>query len=316
MKKPFVSITIVFKHRNPWLDTCVKKCLRLSPSPDEIVLVPDDHSADAYKKNKKIKVVPSGVLNIPQKRNISVKATSKNCDIIAFIDDDVYPHPDWLKNSLNQFSEEVGAVGGPNLTPPEDTFWMQVAGNAMESPLGYGSGYIRHVPVSARFVEELPTCNLIVRKKLIERAGFFDESLATGEDARLCAGIRKLGKKIVYRPDVRVYHHRRPLLLPFTRQMYKYGVFKGKLFRKNALRQIYYIVPALFFVFVLLGWVMIFIHPWLACLYKAIWGLYGLLLVIEGVRSSKRIIEFPFTLFSLFVLHVSYGAGFMQGVFS
>ncbi|MEK6962880.1 MAG: glycosyltransferase family 2 protein [Nanoarchaeota archaeon] len=315
MKKPFVSVCIIFPRRNPWLDTCVKKCLALSPAPDEIVLVPDDHSADAYNKNKKIRVVVSGPSNIPQKRNISVKSTSKKCDIIAFIDDDVYPHPDWMKNGLKYLTNELGAVGGPNLTPPEDTYWMKVTGNAMESPLGYGNGYIRHVPVSSRFVEELPTCNLFVWKKLVEWAGYFDETLVTGEDARLCADIRRLGKKIAYRPDVRVYHHRRPLFKPFMVQMYKYGFFKGKLFRKSALRQLYYLVPALFFVFVILGWMMVF-NPWLSCLYKAVWVLYGILLVIEGVRNSKRIIEFPFTMFSLFVLHMSYGWGFVRGVFS
>lgn len=317
MKKPFVSITIIFPRRNPWLDTCVKKCLALNPAPDEIILVPDDHSADVYKKNKKIKVVPSGPLNIPQKRNISIKATSKKCDLVAFIDDDVYPDPGWLKNSLKHFGNpEIGAVGGPNLTPKEDTFWMKVAGNAMESPLGYGSGYIRHVPVSARFTEELPTCNLVVHKKLIEKVGYFDETLVTGEDARLCAGIRRLGKKLAYHPDVVVYHHRRPLFTPFIKQMYKYGFFKGKLFRGSALRQIYYIVPALFFAFVIAGWLMLFLGSWLSCLYMFVWGLYGVLLIIEGVRCSKRILEVPFTMLSLFLLHMSYGWGFVQGMFS
>ncbi len=316
MKKPFVCVTIIFKQRNPWLDTCVKKCLALKPAPDEIVLVPDDHSADAYKKNKKIKVVLSGPLNIPKKRNISIKAVSKKCDIVAFIDSDVYPHPDWFKNGLKYLTKELGAVGGPNLTPLEDNYWMQVTGNAIESPFCYGGGYIRHTPVSPRFVEEMPTCNLFVWKRLIEKASYFDESLATGEDANLCAKIRNLGYKVAYRPDVRVYHHRRPLFSPFIIQMYRYGFFKGKLFKENALRQFYFLTSPLFFLFVVLGWISLFIHPWLGGLYKAVWLVYLVLLIIEGARTSKKILEVPFTMMSIFLLHVSYGWGFVKGIFS
>jgi cellulose synthase/poly-beta-1,6-N-acetylglucosamine synthase-like glycosyltransferase len=43
-------------------------------------------------------------------------------EICAFIDSDARPEKNWLKNALPYLSDpEVVAVGGPGLTPPEDS---------------------------------------------------------------------------------------------------------------------------------------------------------------------------------------------------
>ena len=41
-------------------------------------------------------------------------------DVLAYIDDDAYPAPDWLETAARHFDDSsVHALGGPGVTPPE-----------------------------------------------------------------------------------------------------------------------------------------------------------------------------------------------------
>jgi hypothetical protein len=146
--------------------------------------------------------------------------------ILAFIDSDAYPHPEWLKNALIALkSLKVVAVGGIGLTPPEDSVNQKISGLIYEStPIGY-----RYRPDRKRFVKEMPSCNLIIKKKYFLKAGGFGVSFFPGEDSVLCAKLLKYGK-ILYDPTVIVYHHRRPFPFGHWKQLSNYGKMRGTLF--------------------------------------------------------------------------------------
>ena len=53
-------------------------------------------------------------------RNVGLAAADG--DIIAYTDSDCVVDPDWLTYLVDKFqSSDVGAVGGPNFPPPEDS---------------------------------------------------------------------------------------------------------------------------------------------------------------------------------------------------
>ncbi|MBI4830115.1 MAG: glycosyltransferase, partial [Candidatus Lindowbacteria bacterium] len=161
-----------------------------------------------------------------EKRDIGIqKATGTIC---AFIDDDAYPRPDWLRSALGFFDNpQVAAVGGPGITPPEDNLFEQAGGAVYASPLGSGQALHRFLQRKPREVEDFPAFNLLVRTEVLKQVGGFSSPYYGGEDTKLCLEIVKSGKKILYRPEVVVFHHRRPLFSSHLKQIANVGVHRG-----------------------------------------------------------------------------------------
>src|SRR5208337_350793 len=171
---------------------------------------PDDASEFP---DPRVRVIPTGPIGPAEKRDLAIgRATG---DVLAFIDDDAYPRPDWLKNAMPLFSDQVAAVCGPGVTPPSDGRLQKASGAVFASLLGGGNMTYRYIPGHAREVDDYPSCNFLIKKDVMLLLGGFDTRYWPGEDTKLCLDLtRNLRKKILYSPDVFVYHHRRNLFVP------------------------------------------------------------------------------------------------------
>ena len=178
-----------------------------------------------------------------EKRDIALSHCTG--EICAFIDDDAYPHPLWLKNAVPHFKRpEVAAVCGPGLTPPDDRLLARAGGAVYEARLGSGSNVYRFRRAPSREVDDYPAYNLLIRKSVLEEIGGFASTFYGGEDTKVCLAIIETGRKIVYDPDVIVYHHRRPLLVGHVRQIFNVGLHRGffvKRFPATSRRLVYFL---------------------------------------------------------------------------
>lgn len=257
-----------------------------------------------------VKVIPTGPLKPGDKRDIGLKHA--NGEIIAFIDDDAYPVKDWLKCAVGNFSDpEVAAVGGPAVTPSSDTLAQQVSGRIYSSPIVSGNFVYRYIPKAKREVDDLPSCNFIVRKDIIEKLGGFNTNFWPGEDTKLCLDIvHKLGKKIVYDPDVLVYHHRRKIFKAHLEQIANYALHRGyfvKKFPETSLKLVYFI-PSIFVAGLILGLLL----PVRAA-YDFLITLYLILVVLASFPRNK--IKLGAKVFLGIVLtHITYGIFFIKGL--
>lgn len=318
MSEP-VAIIVPFTEWNNWVLDCVAACSRLHGlKPDwTLWLVPDEEPGDPWRSRLeeftpalRIEILPTGPGNPSQKRNAALRKTPAS--IIALIDSDAWPDPDWIVNGLGHLEGDVGVVTGPNLTPPADPLSRRVCGRVMESPLGFGEGYIRHVPVPPRDVREMPTCNMIYR-----RAGdlMFHEELATAEDMVFCSEMRAAGFRVVYRPDVRVYHHRRLFGWSFLSQFFGYGFNKGRLWRWGSdIAYGWQAVPALLLLYLAAalalsvwasGW-------WLLGLWTPL-IVYTLVILRESARVAHSVGEYLLCIPAFPTAHLAYGAGYLAG---
>jgi GT2 family glycosyltransferase len=167
-----------------------------------------------------------------------------------------YPEPGWLKNAVKNFEDPpVAAVGGPAITPAHDSKRARASGLVYESLLVSGNFRYRYVRDKRQFVDDYPSCNLLVRKDVFDRIGGFKTNFWPGEDTFLCLEIINLDYKIVYDPDVLVYHHRRALFLGHLRQIKSYALHRGyfaKRYPKTSLLWQYF-VPSFFVLWLFLG---------------------------------------------------------------
>ena len=312
MDLPFISIIIPAKDNNPYLEECISHCKKLDYSPYEIMILPDNPLPINCED---VKVVPTGPVGPSEKRDKGIKIAKGK--ILAFLDDDAFPSPDWLKNAARHFQNvEVAAVGGPAVTPQSDTLRQKASGFVYSSFLGGGNHRYRYFPTSLRQVDDYPTCNLLVRKSILEALGGFGSLFWPGEDTVLCLNItQKLSKKIVYDPEVVVYHHRRPLFLPHLKQIKNYALHRGyfvKHFPETSLR-LSYLLPSLLVGALVGGTVISLFNSFLRVFFLGMVLLYLGLVFLSSMRPKYlglSLLVFP----GIILTHLTYGIFFIQGL--
>jgi glucosyl-dolichyl phosphate glucuronosyltransferase len=133
--------------------------------------------------------------------------------VVAFLDDDARPEPDWVERLLSAYDDpSVLAVGGvarpvwPDSRPahlPPELDWL------------VGCTYLGQ-PTVRTDVRNLWGCNMSVRAEVFDRIGGFDEEIGRigliplgTEETELCIriGQRIPGARVVHEPSA-VVHHR------------------------------------------------------------------------------------------------------------
>jgi len=311
-----VSIIIAVKNWQSNLEECIAACRRLDFPDFEILVMPDDNPGEGYslQEDARVQVISTGVVSPAVKRDMAIKAAKGQ--ILAFLDDDAYPLKDWLAQALKNFTDEdVAAVGGPAVTPPQDSLMCKASGMVYSSPLVSSKFTYRYVPGKRREVDDYPSCNFLVRKDVMTQLGGFNTEFWPGEDTKLCLDItKKLGLKIIYDPGVLVYHHRRPLFLGHLKQIANYALHRGyfvKVFPQTSRRPGYF-VPTVFLFCVIFGAALSFFVSALRPAYLAALSLYLAIILIYSLSKGPRFVLPVFL--GVIATHFTYGFYFLKGL--
>ncbi len=294
----------------------------------EVIVLPNEHTTyDITLMNQYswLRVIPTGAVTRPaQKRDIGVKNAKGK--IIAFIDDDAYPDENWLTNAMKLFKKTSFLIlCGPGALPEKTNLWEKIFDAVLVSFLGSGKYAYRFTPLKKRFVIDYPSMNFFIRKKTFEKVGGFNSDYWPGEDSKLCNDIVIKEKgKILYHPDVLVYHHRRADLKSFLKQHGQYGFHRGAFFSHgdSNSRELSYLAPLMLVLY--LGAIpIIYTLLWLSgsdsfFVYALIPSmLYGLLLAVIFIQSllkSKNVIVALGASVTVALTHVYYGLNFIKGL--
>lgn len=249
-----------------------------------------------------------------EKRDLGAeKATG---EIYAFIDDDAYPRPDWLRSVLKSFDDpQVAAVGGPGVTPPEDNLLAQASGAVYASPLGSGQALYRFIQRRPREVDDFPAFNLFVRAEALKEVGGFASTYYGGEDTKLCLELVKSGKKILYRPEVLVFHHRRPLFFGHLKQIANVGLHRGyfvKMYPETS-RRLFYFLPSIVVMVLFLGAILsAFSNIVAAILLLSLAGYFVVAFVSTMPASRLKVALLGAA--GIMATHIVYGCAFIRGL--
>lgn len=317
-----VSIIIPVKKINEYINESIIHIFNLDYDHFEILILPDNGDLSEIKfpperLKGKARVIPTGSLGPAKKRDIGAKKAKGG--ILAFLDDDAYPRKDWLTSALRHFDNpEISAVGGPGVTPKEDSFWQRVSGAVYLSPLG-GGNCDRYWPGKrCYFIDDWPSVNLLVRKKNFEKAGGFNSQYWPGDDTKLCLDlIHKLNRKIIYDPDVFVWHHRRSGFFKHLKQVGRYGLHRGYFAKKysESSFKIKYFIPSLFLLFLFFGLILCPHNYILRSLFLIGLSIYGIGLIYSFaiiLSRERNILVSLLALPYIFFTHLVYGFQFLR----
>ena len=324
-RDPLVSIVIACPRKSWMLEECIAALKRQTYRNFETIVLPDGEDPEACDDGEPLpglRTIATGKVRPAEKRNMGIKAARG--EIVAFIDDDAYPDSRWLENAVKYFGEPtIGALGGPGVTPPGDGFMARCGGRVYENILVSGNYRYRYLGGRVRKdVDDYPSCNLFVRREVLEEIGGYRTDFWPGEDTLLCEDIvRKAKKRIVYDPWTLVYHHRRPLFAAHLRQLGRYGFHRGyfvKRFPATSCRLSYFI-PTLFTGYLL--WLAAF-FAWRGCgggpigpvAAVASAPLLFYAAAVAATAFSMNPLRWVVTAAGVLLSHVCYGVQFARGI--
>ncbi len=317
-KNPMISIIIPVYVLTDYFYESLEKCLELNYPNYEILIGVDSGIKIPY-KSKKIRVLKTNKSRTgpAEKRDIGIRRAKG--EIIAFLDDDSYPHKDWLKKAASVMAKKkVSSVCGPGLTPPADSFSQKITGAILESPLGSGPYSYRFAKRESRFVDDYPAYNMFVKRDVLIRVGGFGTKFYGGEDTAICIKLTNAGEKIFYDPRIVVYHHRRRFPFEYLKQVGNVGMHRGyfvKKYPQTSLRFTYF-GPAILTIFIFCLTVFITINVQTEVL-------FFLLLIFVATYVFVFLVSFiqsPFLIslilpFAILLHHFEYGLQFLRGLF-
>lgn len=290
----------------------------------ELIIVTNQNNFP--KIGKQVKVIKTKIKNPGKMRNLA--AQNSHGSILVFIDDDVYPSKNWLKQIRAKInSPKITAVCGPGVTPPKSTFSQSLSGWFWASPLGSANYLYRCFPQSKRFVDDFPTFNLAVKSPDFFQIKGFDCHYWPGEDTKLCHDLAyNLHKKILYHPKILVFHQRRSILKHHLAQLNRYAIHRGFYthYLPKTSKRISYFIPSIFLLILLVfisqnyfknfPYFSSFILP----IVSFILIFYLLLSILNSIwifQKSKIFLISFLSIPIIFISHLSYGSCFLYGLF-
>ncbi len=251
-----------------------------------------------------VKVIDNSAQIIPTALNAAIKASQG--EIIIRMDAHSAPEKDYVERCVNALNAGLGDnVGGVWDIRPSTEGWVAAAiAVAAAHPLGVGDAAYRHA-TQAQIVDTVPFGAF--RRELIEKIGFFDETLLANEDYEFNARVRQSGGKIWLDPAIRSIYFARPTFGRLAKQYFNYGYWKWKMLRRypETLRWRQFLPPVFvlsFFALLLLG----VFYPFFFWVLALELIFYFSILFLAGLKKKVFALPIPVS-----IMHFSWGSGLL-----
>ncbi|MFM2153828.1 MAG: hypothetical protein RL199_2263 [Pseudomonadota bacterium] len=290
-----VSVLVAVHDGAAWLEACLESVLAQTYPRWELIVVDDgstDGSAELAEafvaRDPRVRLVRSGRnLGCAGARNLAMHHATGA--FFAQLDADARASPDWLERMLAPFSDPaVAAVGGPDAVPDEAGPFERCVDHVLHSRLAT-AGLRRADTVLSRY---LPAgCNLMLRASAVRSIGPYDTTMMSGgEEKELMLRLHGAGLHVRHVPEALVRHHRRTTLRKFARQMFRAGVSRVAIWRRqpHGFEGIH-LVPALMVAAVPGAGAVSPLLPPVASALGAACAAFAILCLADGARAVRRL---------------------------
>lgn len=239
------SVIVPVSTINEYIFQHVKNFSTFSRDDIELIILPND-SSRSITANQRVRLISTGVISPARKRDFGVYHARGS--YLVFLDDDSFVAEEYFSELDSFYSRHNNsAVGGPAVTPPESSVLQLASGAIYESRI-LSSNPERYVPImQERNVNDWPSVNLSLPKRIFLTVGGFGSEFWPGEDTYFCLKLYMAGISIRYLPTLVAYHHRRSTALAHLRQAANYGLHRGNFARHHPENSRYfrYFLPSL-----------------------------------------------------------------------
>lgn len=215
---PKVSVIVCAYNAERTMDSCLASLQELNYPNYEVIVVNDgssDRTLEITQRYDYVRLISQENKGLSVARNVGMTAATG--EIVAYTDSDCMADPDWLTYLVAKFlSSGVAAVGGPNLSPPEDSL--------VPACVAVSPGVPTHILLSDEVAEHIAGCNMAFRREVLEEINGFNPIFRTaGDDVDICWRVQDRGYTIGFSPTAIVWHFRRNTVVAYLKQQQGYG---------------------------------------------------------------------------------------------
>jgi len=315
-----VSIVIPCRNEEKYIGRCIDSILSQDYSQDKLfVFVCDGKSTDDTAaiihdyavKHKNISFLINEKQTTPYALNIGINASLTDIVIILGAHSEIYP--DYVSSCVEAFSygTNIGCTGGiiENVYENETA---EVIGKAMSSSFGVGNAHFRTGNKDG-FVDTVAFG--AYKREVFDKIGFFDEELIRNQDDEFNYRLLKNGFTIYLYRKIRSKYYVRASFDKLFKQYEQYGYWKVYVNKKHrAVTTLRQVIPLLFVLFLFTGALLSFFHMLLFKIFLLGVFLYAALSVYSAFKQSGNSKQVFSIVKSFFILHFSYGLGYLKGI--
>lgn len=215
--------------------------------------------------------------------------------------------------SILQQNEQIWCVGG-RIVNVFTNHQSQIISDAMSTAFGMGIGNFRTLKESS-FTDTVTSPMYPIN--VFEKIGYFDEQLVRNQDDDFNFRIVQMGGKIWFENQIFLKYYVRATFKGLYTQFYQYGYWKVFVNQKHktvtTLRQL---VPPLFVVYIFSLLFSPLLTQILTLFYSSGLMLYLVLLIYVSINRSKNGGDIFSYVRTFFILHFSYGFGYLHGIWN
>ncbi|YAG08540.1 Glycosyl transferase [Nostoc sp. DSM 114167] len=215
---PKVSVIVCAYNAERTMDSCLASLKELNYPNYEVIVVNDgssDRTLQITQRYDYVRLINQENKGLSVARNVGMTAATG--EIVAYTDSDCMADPDWLTYLVAKFlSSGLAAVGGPNLSPPEDSL--------VPACVAVSPGVPTHILLSDEVAEHIAGCNMAFRRQVLQEINGFNPIFRTaGDDVDICWRLQDRGYTIGFSPAAIVWHFRRNTVAAYLKQQQGYG---------------------------------------------------------------------------------------------
>jgi glycosyltransferase involved in cell wall biosynthesis len=320
--KQKVSIIIPCRNEEKYIRECLESIVKQSYGIDNIeVLVMDGCSEDNTSnivseftaEYRQIKLIRNERKTAPTAMNLGIENSTGN--VIVLVGGHSYLDKNYIENCIIKLEQSGAAcVGGKIINISNDSS-SEAISCAMGSPFGVGNALFRYTN-NEQYVDTVAFG--AYRKEIFDKIGYFDEELVRNQDDELNFRLTKGGGKIFLSPSILSYYYTRSSFKRLWRQYYQYGFWKVRVIQKHKKpASIRHLIPILFVLSIIFGSLLsIYSKPIRFMFLAELISYFACALIFSVKAANKKVSYIPSIIFSFLILHISYGLGFLEGLFA
>lgn len=315
-----VAIVIPCRNEEKYIGRCLDSILRQTYTQDKLsVYVCDGKSTDSTAvivndyavKHRNIHHEINEKQTTPYALNLGIKKSTAEIVIILGAHSELYP--DYVASCVEafEFGSNIGCTGGIIENVYENEV-AEIIGKAMSSSFGVGNAHFRTGNKDG-FVDTVAFG--AYKREVFEKIGYFDEELIRNQDDEFNYRLLRSGFTIYLFRKIRSKYYVRASYEKLFKQYEQYGYWKVYVGKKHkAITTIRQIAPLFFVLFLFGGLFLSLFHFIFLGLYLSGLMTYTLASFYSASKQSENYNQLPKIMMTFFILHFSYGWGYLKGV--
>ena len=324
--EPFISALLVTRNEEDYIERALLSLINQTYPKDryEIIVVDGESTDRTLEKTQSlckeyktdffnIKIINNPKHILASGWNLGIKASKG--EYVFRIDAHAEAESDFIEKSVETILSVPDAVCvGGKLSTKSATGSGDVISKVLSSSFGVGNSSFR-VSDTPGYTDT--AVYGLYRKEIFEQVGYFNEYYKRNQDIELHARIREAGGRFYFNPEIKSVYYSRNTVKKMVKQAFGNGRWNMVLLKKDksALR-LRHLVPFAFVLFLIISLIAGFFSKWFWLGCGAVLLFHLLIGVFASVKKTKTILEIAKMPFLFLLLHLSYGSGYLAGIFT